>query len=45
MYVVEAPGASGELPGPPAIVPESHWASVNFESVSGVLPVFLTMIS
>ena len=42
--LVQAPGATGVTPGPPAIVPASQCASVKFVNVSGTLPVFLTMI-
>src|SRR2546423_1841183 len=34
VFVVVAPEASAAPPGPPAIVPESQWASVKFDSVS-----------
>ena len=45
VYVVDAPGATGLEPGPPAIVPGSQLGSSKFENVSGTLPVFFTMIS
>ena len=42
--VVEAPGATGVAPGPPAIVPVSHWPSSRPEKASATLPVFFTVI-
>ena len=38
------PGATWLSPGPPVIVPSSHFGSVKFENLSGTLPVFVTMI-